>query len=461
MKNRFIIYLTTLLIFTGICYTFVPSLLNRIFYESSRLPFYTYSGVVDDFIAIDFRKEESLKSSAGKVYPAASYDSILPIFNYRQLAWDNKFPMTLKGVELTFKKIEAKSLSLRHQPEDYNLPTIDLNLLFEADNGKAKLQTPDDFFRLKDNIEFLDPETNSLKVKKTEYFAKAFENTTFQFPAKGVYGNNNPRKPYDQGFFIIDSKDELYHLMMIHGEPYIKNTQLPKDIKVEHFVMAEQSDKRFYGYIFTKDHKIFILERGDFVDDVMEKEIPIEEEEENISAAACAGDCSSCGGCGISMDPADRPIPNNAEYIAKQLDIDTFDINKDNLVIFGNILYWNVNITNEKGSTIYALDRLSLKRIKKHFTAETENKMDKITKYLFPLSLELEHYNTAYIYPKISFNGYSALIFNLIFALITFIALRKKKRIAPFATIYVLVFGIIGAVAIFLVPVSLNEKFNF
>ena len=79
-------------------------------------------------------------------------------------------------------------------------------------SGRVRLEMPGDLFRLKDNIEFIDPETNTVKEEKSNLFMKVFIQKGFKFPAKRVAGNPSTRKAYDEGYFIIDSNDKIFHL---------------------------------------------------------------------------------------------------------------------------------------------------------------------------------------------------------------------------------------------------------
>lgn len=61
-----------------------------------RTPFTLYSCVTENFASIDFNDGEIVRHDAsGKTYTDREFDSILPLFYYRQLLSDGRQPDTL------------------------------------------------------------------------------------------------------------------------------------------------------------------------------------------------------------------------------------------------------------------------------------------------------------------------------------------------------------------------------
>ncbi|MFI3240778.1 MAG: DUF4857 domain-containing protein [Bacteroidales bacterium] len=458
MKNRLPIYIITLLIVTVSAYVFVPPLVSRVIYKPIDVPFLQYSSIVKDFIAIDFREESPLKSVSGKCFQAEDYDSILPLFNYRQLAMDGKLPICIDGDTLDLQRLQEKNISGSFRPKYYNMPTIDLNLLFEANNAKVSFTTPDDVMRISDKVEFILAETNTLDKAKGELFTSALERGGFTFPAKFVEGNNSVKKSYDQGFFIADANNALFHMMMIDGKPYVKRVRLPKDVIPRHFIMMEQADQRFYGMLFDENGGTYIIQRGDFDDNTY-----VDENFEQTLSGACdtsAADCASCGGCSAGAIPTNRPLANGSDYQLVKLDIANFDVENDSYSLFGNALYWTFSITSETGRKVFALDRESLQSIQEYSIDFPESRVEAVFKYILPFSVELYHGNSSYVAPTIGFNGWLAFVVNILFALLTLLIYRKRGRFAIYSAAYVMLFGVLGLIAVVVTPVALNNKFN-
>jgi hypothetical protein len=80
------------------------------------------------------------------------------------------------------------------------------------------------------------------------------------FPAKIIAGIPTIRKKYDQGYFIVDKKEHLFHLKMEKGLPYCVQIRLPENFHILHIDCTDFSNREFYGYIITTDSRVFVLE---------------------------------------------------------------------------------------------------------------------------------------------------------------------------------------------------------
>ena len=122
-----------------------------------RTPFTLYSCVTESFASIDFNDGEIVRHDAsGKTYTDREFDSILPLFYYRQLLSDGRQPDTLRGVALTPQTVSMQSFYFRNSPSDINKVKPELYPLLEAMSGRVELQMPPDVFRIHDRIEFID-----------------------------------------------------------------------------------------------------------------------------------------------------------------------------------------------------------------------------------------------------------------------------------------------------------------
>ena len=116
-----------------------------------RTPFTLYSCVTESFASIDFNDGEIVRHDAsGKTYTDREFDSILPLFYYRQLLSDGRQPDTLRGVALTPQTVSMQSFYFRNSPSDINKVKPELYPLLEAMSGRVELQMPPDVFRIHD-----------------------------------------------------------------------------------------------------------------------------------------------------------------------------------------------------------------------------------------------------------------------------------------------------------------------
>ena len=72
---------------------------------------------------------------AGNIYSEAAFDSILPMFYFRQLMSDERFPDTIQGIAVTPKMVQTENFNFRSVPSDINAPSIGLYPLMESMSG--------------------------------------------------------------------------------------------------------------------------------------------------------------------------------------------------------------------------------------------------------------------------------------------------------------------------------------
>ncbi|MFV0505824.1 MAG: DUF4857 domain-containing protein [Bacteroidales bacterium] len=400
MKNlvQYIIIIISTLLLLWV----LPQLLKMTTYERTSYDFAYFSSLLEDFIETKVDgKEIKQFDLKGNEYSEKQYDSIVPLLNYRQLLKDNALPDSLFGMEINGKILQAHHLYFRYSPKTKNNRGIALYPMFESMSGRVNLSAPDDMFTLKNKISFIDAETNKVNEAKSRMFQERLEKLDFQFPAQWLAGNPSERKPYDEGWFALDSKDDLYHIKMVNGKPFIKNTKLPDGIKVEYMSTIETANHRFYGFIFTKDGEVYYLED-------------------------------------ITYKPVKIPI-------------DKMNIDKEQLTILGNIMYWTVYLTSDTERKHYALRNDNLEPVAKYTQTRENIVWDRIKLWAFPSILTLESSNSTFIYPRFSQLSMLALALGFICVLV-FIALYRKNstKSVILHSLFILITGVCGLLAVLL-----------
>ncbi|MDR0559081.1 MAG: DUF4857 domain-containing protein [Prevotellaceae bacterium] len=406
MKGKQIVFVLILIFVTVAGLWGIPELVKTATYTKARYPFVYFSSIQKKFLMreSDGRKEP-YHDDEGKIYSEKEYDSSLPLLNYRQLTVNGEMPEKIDSLVLDPREIRVKQMTFRYSPSEKNTPETGLYIMYESLPKKAKLESPGDVFRLKESIEFIDAESNTVNAEKSELFQSALLKAGFVFPAQWTYGNLSIRKPYDEGYFSLDAEGKLFHVKMVNGRPYVRNTQIALLAEPAFFSMLEVADKRFYGFLFDKKGNSYILEADD------------------------------------------------GKYKPVQLDIAPFDIDRDEIMIMGNLMYWTVSVQSDSGKNIYALETESLKQLRSTFLEAPANRWHNFASWLFPVYLDFKATNTEYIAPNLHFTHFHALTANLISAIIAIFAfgnVKMGRRI--FNSIYSLVFGIAGLASLFFVP---------
>ena len=125
----------------------LPWFYNFLTTRPNNTPFTLYSCITQNFASIEVHQGNIIRrDESGKTYTDKEFDSILPLFYYRQLMVDGRNPDTLYGKALTPQSVSMQSFIFRHNPSDINKVKPKLYPLLESMSGRVDLEMPDDVF---------------------------------------------------------------------------------------------------------------------------------------------------------------------------------------------------------------------------------------------------------------------------------------------------------------------------
>jgi len=396
----------TIAIFIAAIY--LPDLYWLSFSNPVRTPFVAFSPVSEEFLTgkIEDRKFKWLDSS-NNYYSYEQVDSLLPFFNYRQLASKGRMPDSVRGVPVNLDEIRLNNFRQRIRPASIEPPKIILYPLFESNPPRVQLEMPETFFRVTERMEFIDAASNKVVDSLTQTFTTGLLNAGFNFPAKLIAGNPTTRKPFDEGYFIIDNLDQMFHVKMFDGKPVIKNTQKSKELKVREMYISESNLRESYGVLISQDNEIFFI----LYDNYNLKRLPV------------------------------------AEYNAFN----------DRLVIRGNLFYRIINVESDNSLKSYVTNR-QYELIATHeesWLGKYDRLSGKLVDYIFPFTFNLQSAKSVFIDFYHRSYHLTALFVNAIFVVIFLIITRKRRQHAStrwIDTVLVLITGIYGFLATVFIP---------
>ncbi len=377
---RKIYYLFLVVVFSLLLSWQLPKLFRLATDERLSYPFTYYSCVINDFCRVETGEQGVNRlDRQGREYSESEFDSILPMFNYRQLIKDGRLPDSIRGVPVSAKVISQNSFFYRYRPADFQRPSIDLYPLFESMSGKVDLEMPGDVFQLHDSIVFFVPEGNSIDAAKGRLYNELLQRRGFQAPSRLVAGTPTTRKAYDEGYFIVDNNFQVFHMKMVNGKPFIKNTLIDTSLQVKQIITTEFADHRFYGFLFDQNDQLYI----------------------------------------ITTD----------NYKLQKVEIPSFRLADCQLFIMANMFYWNVQVTSSEGQTLFALDASTLQKVDEMSYPPAINSKVQWMKWLFPFVLTFESANNQFVAPRIQFSGWEFLPLSLVLTLfVLLINYRSKSR---------------------------------
>jgi hypothetical protein len=293
------------------------------------------------------------------------------------------------------------------KPTDMVTPEPGVYPLLEAESGRANLEMPDDFFRITWRVEFIDARSNKIMEEKSRLYSAALYNKGFAFPARKISGIPTTRKSCDEGYLVIDSKDQLFHFKMIKGNPFVKKVVLPDGLKFKHILCVDFKDKKYYAYLYDTEGDIYILTQDDY-------------------------------------ELIKFPVGN-------------FHPESEELKINGDLFNYHVIITGEGFIRVVILDKefLKVKEYNETWLVRAETKTGKLFSFLFPGQISLTDENSNFInfYFTLS-KGFKWLIVSILLMIVHFVLVRGRGRlirhVADFGII--LVTGIFGYIAVNIFP---------
>ncbi|MEA4916138.1 DUF4857 domain-containing protein [Proteiniphilum sp.] len=401
MMNKSFYRIIIILIVTLVAMWAMPAIVKKATSAPQKYPFVYYSSIIEEFCYREVEgKKTTLRDASGRQYTEAQFDSILPMMYYRQLSTDGRMPDSIRGQAVTMPLIRQKSFTFRYNSNETSAPNFGLYVMYESLPKRLNLETPDDVFRMKEKIEFIDVTTNKVNHEKSDLFTQELEKRGYSFPAQWSQGILTIRKPYDEGYFTLDAEGKLFHMKMVNGRPFIRDTHAGDSIDIAYFTMQAVPDKRFYGFLFDTEGSMYILE-----------------------------------------------APG---YHLLKLDIPPVDVRNDDVMIMANMFFWTVNVIKPGGRYTYALQNDNLTRVDEAFIAANRDNWDKASQWLFPAYITLKESNTKYIGPQIHFATWNAFILNAILALLCFFLIKRKKEKLP-GSLWILLTGIAGLIALSIV----------
>lgn len=142
----------------------LPWFYTFLFASPSWSPFTLYSCVTHSFASISYDGEGKIagRDFKGNTYTEHQFDSILPMFYYRQLASEGRFPSRIEGVAVDVRDAERSGFIFRSSPSEINRRKPGLYQLLESMPARVDFKSPTDVFRItEDGIEFVDMATNT------------------------------------------------------------------------------------------------------------------------------------------------------------------------------------------------------------------------------------------------------------------------------------------------------------
>lgn len=247
---------------------YLPSFIFNMFPFKASHKSIEYSPITHDFISVAYdyknnKREIKYFDSRQEEISKKEFTRLLPFRFARDLVKWGQLPEKINGQPLSYQQILRNIQWEQYRPVYFpeNHARVQLFSLFEAGSEYSKLEYPADVFRIRDRMEFINADTNIVNEEKSELYTEALNNKAFSFPAKLISGGEaSCHKPLDEGYLITDQADRLFHLKQVNNKPYIREIQVPEDVKIRSLSLVEHDRKEFYGYAISDKNELYQIQ---------------------------------------------------------------------------------------------------------------------------------------------------------------------------------------------------------
>lgn len=389
---------------------FLPWAMEQAFPDVVKSPFLMYSPVNSKFIFSETEDSKTViydltkdKQYRGKEYTKEERDRMLPQQYYNVLAGRDELPDSICGKEVSAKIFKESSWTFVCNPRDVNKVQPEVYLIMESMPKRLELEDANQVFRMKsDGIELVDIKTNKVVSGKSERFTTRLRQAGFAFPAIDLHANITTRKPYDEGYLMIDSRHRLFHVKQQAGRPYVKKISLSDSIVPDKVFITENTNHRFLGLFTDTKHRLYVINSGSY---------------------------------------SIQRIPTE------------WNPRKERIMIMTNIFNWIVNTSDTQCKRWYAIDNDSLSLLDTYSRTAPKTFRETVDSYLFPVELRLTSPTDQFVYPRITIaSSFVVLYVNMLLALLFFLFGWKEKPMVDrlVGTGYVAIFGICGMIPLIL-----------
>ena len=391
----------------------IPRLYWISFENPIKAPSVFYSCIDNEFYMIRPQQNSIKTNEKGDEISRDDFEKLLPLNYSRQLSLNGTMPDSVNGVEMDLHEINRNRSFFRIRPKEMDTPQPSLFPLFESKSGRANLEMPEDFFRITWRMEFIEAKSNSINEEKSRMFSAVLYNRGFQFPAKTINGIPTTRKSCDEGYLVLDSKNQLFHIKMVKGKPFVKKVDVPEGLQFKQISCVDFSDKLYYAYLFSANNEIFVLTQYD--------------------------------------------------YMLEKLEIENILPEKDEVRISGDLFNYNITSIGDGYIKTSILDKNFnfVDEYTETWLTKEERKEGKIARLLFPFEIKLNSKNSDFV--NFYFQAQKTvlwLVLSLVLLIIQILILRKKSEKIKNHLLdlgFVALAGIFGFIAVNVFP---NKFFN-
>lgn len=212
----------------------------------------TYSPTREAFVIRESTAVRSvLRTEDGHILNGREMRMALPFMYRMDLQKWNKFPITIGEKTFDFNQASQTQIG-RLRPRMFNDPMPGVTVLLESEPEGASLELPTDLMIVTDTgLKFVRADKKEVLTEKAKRFNDALASAGIVFPLKAFGNNPDPLKPFDEGAFMVDAKNQVAQLKMVRGEPIVRVMPYSAPEGTRALTVSESALRHHYGTLMT------------------------------------------------------------------------------------------------------------------------------------------------------------------------------------------------------------------
>jgi hypothetical protein len=190
-----------------------------------------------------------------------TFENALPFIYSEGMRLRGLVPVTINGQDYDLDALRRGKTILGISAADPSRARLApaLHALLDTRPDRVSLTFPEDRFRLRDKLEFVNADSNSPDPELSEVFNQALTQAGFNFPARNAFGRDMVLKPWDAGWFLLDAKGDLFNLRREHDRPLVRRVKLPEGCRVAHVQVQESRDKNVAALLVSDKREVMVI----------------------------------------------------------------------------------------------------------------------------------------------------------------------------------------------------------
>ncbi|TET87492.1 MAG: DUF4857 domain-containing protein [Sulfurovum sp.] len=220
-----------------------------------------YSNIAKDFVYQknfgDHQFEYGIKDK--KTFDRTTYESYLPFVYWRNLDIQGKLPLNIDGVKFDKKTIKNSRLGFSYNPNMLKKLEVELYPLLNPQKNKGMIKFPEEMFSITNKGAFIYDYDNGIVDTLTAQLNTKLETNDFIYPALHIWGKPTNMKPYDKGYLVLDSKNQLFNIKRKNNQIEVNKVNYPENLDLAYIKISENKQKLLSGYAIDKNSNFYFL----------------------------------------------------------------------------------------------------------------------------------------------------------------------------------------------------------